>query len=87
MHLGRSSKFKRQLRKLPQDIQERAKARLVLFVEDQFHPLLNNHKLGWDYEGCRSINVTGDYRIIFILQDEETCLLLEIGTHPELYGN
>ncbi len=57
-----------------------------LFVGNPFDSLLHNHPLNGKYEGCRSINVTGDYRIIYTLEDEDTALLLTIGTHSELYG-
>jgi len=49
------------------------------------HPLLNNHDVSKVYTGCRSINITGDYRAIF--QDEgEIVIFITIGTHSELYG-
>lgn len=44
-----------------------------------------NHKLQGYYEGCRSINVTGDYRAIFV-EEVDSIKFLRIGTHVELYG-
>jgi len=72
--------------KLPIKIQEKFKERRNLFTMDQFHPLLNNHSLTGKYEGCRSINVTGDIRAIFSVKKDEVVVFIAIGSHPELYG-
>lgn len=50
---------------------------------------LNNHALSGEFTGCRSLDVTGDYRIIF--EDiwggiYEIVELLDVGTHSQLYG-
>ena len=49
-----------------------------------FHPLLNNHSLGGEYNGCRSINITGDIRAIFYVKTD-VVVFINIGSHPELY--
>ena len=36
-----------------------------LFLIDQQHPLLNNHTLHGKWIGYRSINITGDIRVVF----------------------
>lgn len=33
---------------------------------DQYSPLLNNHSLTGKWRGYRSINITGDWRAIFV---------------------
>ena len=74
--------------KLSQKIQEKFYARLEIFKINQFDRLLNNHKLSGKYEGCNSINITGDYRAVFLVlneKDQETYLFIAIGTHLELY--
>jgi mRNA-degrading endonuclease YafQ of YafQ-DinJ toxin-antitoxin module len=61
----------------------------MLFASEPFHPLLNNHPLTSDRTGQRTINVTGDWRIIFKeLSDGkyELVELVDIGTHSQLYG-
>ena len=85
MHIRRSLRFKKQYRKLPKNIQARASTRIRLFLEDPFNEILRNHPLSGEYSECRSINITGDYRIIY----EENGGFIEfllIGTHDELYG-
>lgn len=79
--------FIKKYTKLPTKIQEKFKERRNLFLMDQFHPLLNNHTLSGKYEGCRSINVTGDIRAIFSLNKDKGVIFIAIGSHPELYEN
>lgn len=76
--------FQKMLLKLPKPIQDHLWIRLDLFQTDQFHRLLNNHPLSGEYEGCRSINVTGDYRCVFSIQNSFVTLV-NIGTHAQLY--
>jgi addiction module RelE/StbE family toxin len=78
-------KFKKQFDKIPFKIQNEFERRVLFFQQNQFHPLLNNHKLTGEYEGCRSINVTGDIRAIFKFKNEDTIIFIAIGSHPELY--
>lgn len=66
-------------------MQECVDKRIRLFSSNPFHPLLNNHPLGGEYEGCRSINITGDYRALFYPKGQGI-VFTRIGTHNELYG-
>ena len=77
--------FKKQFEKLPVKIQNKFEERLVLFFQNQFHPILSNHSLSGEYEGCRSINVTGDIRAIFYVKNDGNIVFINIGSHPELY--
>ena len=77
--------FEKRIKKLSRQIQEAYKTRRDIFLEDQFRPLLNNHSVGSVFPGCRSINITGDYRVIF-KQRDDIAHFLKIGTHSELYG-
>ena len=74
-------KHYKQLRALQTKIDER----LVLFMKDPFHDILNNHALGGKYEGYRSINITGDYRGLYRLLDNNTAYFTAIDTHSNLY--
>ena len=84
MNIGHDRVFKKQYRKLPQKIQKQVVERLLLFAENKFHPQLNNHPLHHPFEGCRSINISGDIRAIYE-QIGDTVLFIRIGTHTELY--
>lgn len=56
-----------------------------MFLSDPYDPTLNNHALKGKYKGYRSINVTGDVRIIYKLLDNNVVVFVEIGTHSKLY--
>lgn len=57
-----------------------------MLVVDNLNPLLNNHKLEPPYESYRSINITGDYRLVYKRIERDTYYLRAIGTHHQLYG-
>ena len=42
-------RFRKQFDKLPLKIQDKFEKCLKLFIDDQFHPLLNNHPLNLEY--------------------------------------
>jgi len=66
-------------------IQKRVDERLALFRVNPFDSILNNHGLTGKYKGYRSINVTGDFRAIFELIDDNTVCFIEMDTHENLY--
>lgn len=81
-----SRKFKKQFKKLPPHAMNRFEERLELFLAEPNHPTLRNHKLSGKYNNHKSINITGDYRLIFT-RTENTLDLEFIGTHSELYSS
>ena len=81
-----TSIFKKQYKKLNKDLVAKIAERLKFFETDEFSPILNNHKLAHDYEGFRSINITGDWRIIYRKEGNDIVLLHRVGTHHQLFG-
>jgi addiction module RelE/StbE family toxin len=80
-----SKRFYKQYHKLDTKIKTKLLERVRLLSHDEFNPILNNHKLNGEFDGCRSINVSGDIRIIYIKEGLQIILLLQIGTHSQLY--
>lgn len=81
-----TSDFEKRFSKLPADIRSKVHDRLNIFSINEFDPILNNHKLKHDFEGYRSINITGDWRIIFRKLEDKVVLLYKVGTHHQLFG-
>ena len=79
-----SKKLDNQFVKLPKKIQEQFHEKLTLFKMDPFNPLLNNHCVHHPYEGCQSINITGDMRALFEISNNRA-LFIRVGSHSELY--
>ena len=87
MRFARSQRFDKRFRKLPALVKRQVEERLRLFASDPLHPLLNDHALHGEHQSRRSINVTGDIRIVYEMFDKDIAKLIDIGTHSELYNS
>jgi addiction module RelE/StbE family toxin len=88
LRIDYSRKFIKQLKKAPLSIKIAFKDRLIIFLENPFAPMLNNHLLKGRYLYFRSINITGDWRAIYqeiIEKNEKIAIFLALGTHSQLY--
>lgn len=81
-----SRQFEKQVSKLPKKVKQALKKKLLIFLSDEFHETLNNHKLSGEYLGYRSINISGDIRLIYKKIKDEIAFLHAIGSHSELYS-
>lgn len=79
-----SKKFEKIFKKCPQKIKNKFIERLKIFKENKYDPLLNNHALSGKLNGFRSINISGDWRVIFE-EKSEGIIFIAIGTHSQLY--
>ncbi len=88
-----SPKFKRAYRKFVKrnsNLQERIEETLVQMQLDVFAADLGTHKLEGKLVGLRACSCGYDCRIVFSIEkDEETeqevIVLLDVGTHDEVY--
>lgn len=85
MKIALHKNFEKQYQKLRPNEKKRFKARRDLFLQNPYHPLLNNHSLQGKYKGYRSVNIGGDLRVIYELIDENTAYFVAIDTHSKLY--
>lgn len=78
------------LKRIDVRIRKSTKKKFQTFSKSPFEPELNNHALRDKYVGCRSIDITADYRAIYIEKDgggeEVVAYFFLFGTHKELYG-
>jgi addiction module RelE/StbE family toxin len=89
MKIQLSSYFHRKIKKEDVRIQKSFKEALRLFILNPFDPQLDNHPLKDPWNGCRSIDITGDYRAIYEelnKGDDVIAYFITIGTHQELYA-
>ena len=84
MQLLTHKNFDKAYAKLPDKVKAKFKLRRNLFLVNEFNPVLNNHPLSGEFFGFRSINITGDYRAIY-MERGNVVIFLKIGTHSELY--
>ncbi len=85
MKIDFHKKFTKRLKKFPKRIQEQFYVKLEIFEVNQFAQILNNHAVHYPYEGCQSINITGDIRALYETIDEQSVVFVYIGSHSELY--
>ncbi len=76
--------FIRGYKKITKNQKIKFKERRNLFIQDEFNPILNNHALTGKYKGYRSINVTGDLRVVFKRTENEAIFTI-IDSHSNLY--
>lgn len=76
-----SSKFVKELRKLPQEIIKIAVAKEKLFKFNPLHPALRLHPLKGKFLGFWSISLTMNYRIIFERMPNGEIFFISIGKH------
>lgn len=53
---------------------------------DRTDPRLRVHPLKGNYAGYWSMNISGDFRALFLEQGDEVIIFALIGTHSQLYG-
>jgi addiction module RelE/StbE family toxin len=88
MKIQFSPNFHRKIKKEDVRIQKSFKEALQLFIKNPFDSQLDNHPLKDTWKGCRSIDITGDYRAIYEEINENDDIIahfITIGTHQELY--
>jgi addiction module RelE/StbE family toxin len=76
--------FKKSFKRLSSKIQNRFFERLQVFLQNPLDPSLNNHALSGEYASFRSLNITGDMRALFVMENDAV-IFHEIGTHHQLY--
>jgi addiction module RelE/StbE family toxin len=77
------------LKKLDVRIRNSFKEKILIFSKNPEDPILDNHSLKREWQGCRSIDITADYRAIYreIPAGNETiAYFVALGTHKQLYG-
>ena len=77
--------FTKNFKKLSSAQKNKFYKRQTLFEIDEFSPILNNHALTGKYKGYRTINITGDLRLLYRIEGE-VIIFVTIDSHSNLYG-
>lgn len=77
--------FDKQYSKLNLKVKLSFKRRVTLFKANPFDVSLRNHALKGKYLGYRSIDITGDVRVLYTTQGDTIIIFGFIGTHSQLY--
>lgn len=83
-----SSSFKRAFKRRIAGNVEREntfRVKIELFKNNPFEPGLKTHKLSGKLKDYWSFSVEYDLRIIFYFSEKEKVVLVDVGTHKEVY--
>ena len=58
---------------------------MSVFSQNPFDPKLRTHKLTGKLQGLWSFSVSYNYRVIFRFINDHDVLLIDIGSHDEVY--
>jgi mRNA interferase YafQ len=84
MRVRASSRFLRRSKKIREPQASMLRAALRRFAADPRDPLLRTHKLKGELDGYWAFSVDDDLRVLF-RWDADVVLLVNIGTHDEVY--
>ena len=79
-------KFDKAFSKVSPKIQIKFYECVEIFLNNQSDKRLRNHALSGNLKDFWSIDITGDWRLLYERIDEDTVMFLDIGTHSQLYG-
>lgn len=81
MEIAFAPQFKRMFKKLEEDLQQEALAKIELLREPRNNESLKVHKLKGPLKGCWSFSVNYRVRIIFTYTEPSEIVLMAIGDH------
>ena len=82
IHLTKN--FLQSFKNLPKKIQDLAKDRDAIFIQNPFDTRLRTHKLKGRLQAYWAYSVNYEYRILFRFVSEENVIYFNVGTH-EIY--
>ncbi|KOR31812.1 plasmid stabilization protein [Achromatium sp. WMS3] len=88
MKVAFSPAFERSFRKRLKHnskIQNKFWKKLECFIQDPFDPQLKTHKLTGQLKELWSFSIELDIRVVFYFVDEFSVVLVDIGSHDEVY--
>lgn len=81
-------KFKRSYKKTVakhSTLKAKFNQQIKLFQANPFDPKLKTHKLSGTLQDCWAFSIEYDCRVIFKFNEKDRILLIDIGTHEEVY--
>ena len=66
-------------------LEKRFRDRIEIFQNDPSDPRLKTHQLSGQLQGLWSFSIDYDVRVVFSFIESSRVLLIDIGTHDEVY--
>ena len=67
------------------DLVDTFEEKLSEFTRNPFQPSLRTHSLSGILKGYWALSITYEYRLVFKFLSDDKVLLIDIGTHDEVY--
>lgn len=84
MIVSYSKNFIKSAKKLSPRTRKQVTERIERISINPFDPVLRNHMLKGKWKDYGSINITGDYRALYLIRGKEI-IFDHVGTHAQLY--
>lgn len=86
----RTRRFEKHFKKLAPKLQKKFISKLKLFLDDEFHPGLDTHKLKGKKKNELAFSLTDDIRAVYrkeLIKSEELIIFtfIDVGTHNVVY--
>ncbi len=88
IEIGFSLSFKRAFKKrigTDQELEKLFWKKMELFTNNPYDLSIKTHKLSGELEGFSSFSISYDTRVVFKYLDKKKVLLVDIGSHDEVY--
>ncbi len=85
MRIVYSREFVKQIASLPKKTQEMLDMLLQILLKDPFYPTLHTKSLKGELNRMFSFQITRDWRVIFIFEDNNTIRLVKVGNRKDIY--
>lgn len=83
-HPNFKKSYKKRIANNP-ELVKKTEDRITLFQKDQTNPSLKDHQLTGTRNAFRAFSITGDIRIVYLPFSKDHVILLDIGTHNQVY--
>lgn len=84
LHPSFKKSYKKRIANNPKLVAKTAE-RLKFFTKDPTNPILKDHPLKGSKIGFRAFSITGDIRVVYKPVSKDIIILLDIGTHNQVY--
>jgi addiction module RelE/StbE family toxin len=81
---GFKRSYRKKIQRLPY-LRKKFREKLEMFLDNPYAPQLRMHRLSGKLSGQWVFSIDGDYRVIFEFVSEGTVMLIDFGTHEEVY--
>ena len=81
---GFKKSYRKRIHRYPQ-LKNQFQEKMALFLEQPFDPQLRTHKLSGKLKGVWAFSINDDYRVLFEFVNTQKVLLIDFGSHDEVY--